>query len=178
MLDQAKSKKSQKSLSRSKARGSLWMWIIIGVVIISAAVGLFWWSQNQKPFSLVEGNPQLVVLIRSDRESVYQLRYDGRQPVNLQTLKVMLAGQVLHVDVRQVTMVHDDQEYVLAGDGSLPAGSELILEPGEEFDVHVNFRGQTLGGNYLYGFEIGYLAGERERTVRLVLDYDYAIIVE
>ena len=177
MLDQVKSKRSQKATSRSRLGGP-WVWILIGGVIILAAGAFLLWSRNQLPFSLVEGNQQLVVLIRSDRESVYQLRYDGRQPANLQTLKVMLAGQVLHVDVRQVTMVHDDQEYVLAGDGSLPAGSELILEPGEEFDVHVNFRGQTLGGNYLYGFEVGYLAGERERTVRLVLDYDYAIIVE
>jgi hypothetical protein len=91
---------------------------------------------------------------------------------------VMLAGQVLRVDVRQVAVVHGDQEYVLGGDGRLPEGSELVLEPGEVFDVRVTFRGQSLGGNYLYGFEIGYLDGERERTVQLVLDYDYAIVVE
>jgi hypothetical protein len=178
MLDQVKGKKSAKSRSRSKGLSNLWTWIIIGAALILAVAAFVWWNQSQVPFSLVEGNPQLVVLIRSDRESLYQLRYEGRQPVNLDSLKVMLAGQVLHVDVRQVTLVHGDQEYVLQGDGSLPEGSELVLEPGEQFGVRINFRGQTLGGNYLYGFEIGYRSGERERTVQLVLDFDYAVIVE
>jgi hypothetical protein len=60
----------------------------------------------------------------------------------------------------------------------MPEGSELVLQPGDVFDVQITFRGQTLGGNYLYGFEIGFLEGARERIVQLVLDYDYAIVVE
>jgi hypothetical protein len=90
----------------------------------------------------------------------------------------MLAGQVLHVDVRQVVLKYGDQELTLGGDGRLPEGSEVVVQPGDAFDVQVTFRGQTLGGNYLYGFEIGYLTGERDRTVQLVLNYDYAIVVE
>jgi hypothetical protein len=165
-------------MSRSKMGRNLWVWVLIGAVIILAAGAFLWWSQSQEPFSLVEGNQQLVVLIRSDRESVYRLRYDGNVPASLQSIKVMLAGQVLHVDVTKVVINLGNQDFTLAGDGSLPAGSELILQPEDEFDVRVTFRGQTLGGNYLYGFEIGYLAGERDRTVQLVLDYDYAIVVE
>lgn len=178
MLGQAKSKKSQRTLSRTIAFNQPWVWILIGAVIIVAAGAFFWWSQIRQPFSLVEGNPQLVVLIRSDRESVYRLRYEGRQPVNLQSIRVMLAGQILRVDVKQVAVIQGDREYVLGGDGRLPEGSEVLLQPGETFDVRVTYRGQSLGGNYLYGFEIGYLAGNRERTVQLVLHYDYAIIVE
>jgi hypothetical protein len=178
MMDQAKSRKTQRTASRSKLRSSLWLWIIIGATIILAAAAFLWWSRSQPPFALVDGNPQLVVLIRSDRDSTYTLRYDGNQPIRLQSIRVMLAGQVLHVDVIEVAVIGSDQELILGGNGRLPAGSELVLQPGDTVDVRVTFRGQTLGGNYLFGFEIGYLAGERERTTRLELDYDYAIIVE
>lgn len=177
MLDQVKSKRSQKATSRSRL-GSPWVWILIGGVIILAAGAFLWWSRNQLPFSLVEGNQQLVVLIRSDRESLYRLRYDGRGPANLQSLRVMLAGQVLHVDVKEVAVARGDEGFTLQGDGRMPEGSELVLQPGDVFDVQITFRGQTLGGNYLYGFEIGFLEGARERIVQLVLDYDYAIVVE
>jgi hypothetical protein len=89
----------------------------------------------------------------------------------------MLAGQILHVDVKQVTLVHAGQEVVLEPDGSLPTGMEIMLAPGDTFDVRVTMIGQTTGGNYLYGFRISY-EGDRVRTTELVLEYEYKIFVE
>jgi hypothetical protein len=35
-----------------------------------------------------------------------------------------------------------------------------------------------LGGNYLYGFRLGYADEKRERSYDLVLQYEYEVIVQ
>jgi hypothetical protein len=162
---------------RSKASG-WWGWVAIGALFVLAIAVFIWWIQNRQAFSIQGGDEQLLVLLRSEKQGNYQVRYEGRQPVELQSLQVMLEGRVLHVDVVQVAVVQGDQEVVLAGDGSLPAGREIRLEPGDEFQVRVSFRGQTLGGNYIFGFRIGYQSGERLRTYDLNLEHGFAVFVE
>jgi FtsP/CotA-like multicopper oxidase with cupredoxin domain len=142
-------------------------------------IGFFAWRfLNTDTFVILNGEKELVVLIRNDKEASYRVEYQGRQPVEIQGLKVMLEGQVLHSDVQSVVLRRDGQAYPLAGDGSLPEGDSLTLQPGEAFDVVVTLRGQNRGGNYLYGFQIVYSTGENERTYRLVSDEKYAIIVQ
>jgi hypothetical protein len=160
-------------------------WLAIAALVVVAIAVFVWWLQNRQVFEIQGGDEQLLVLLRSDEQGAYQLRYEGRRPVDLQSLQVMLEGQVLHVDVVQVAVAPGDaaegesgQEIVLQGDGTLPAGSEFRLDPGEEFQVLVTFRGQTLGGNYIYGFRIGYQNGNRLRTYELNLNHQYAVFVE
>jgi hypothetical protein len=133
---------------------------------------------NSEKFVILNGEKELVVLVQSDKDVSYRVQYQGRQPVELKSLQVMLEGKVLHSDVQKVVLRMDGQEYPLSGDGSLPAGANLTLKPDDAFDVVVTLRGQNRGGNYLYGFQIVYSNGENERTYRLISETKYAIIVE
>lgn len=133
---------------------------------------------NPTPFVILGGDEQLLVLLRSEKDGNYQVRYEGRQPVELQSLHVMLGGQILHVDVKQVVILHNDQEVILEGNGSLPEGSQIILAPGDEFNVQVTYLGQTLGGNYMYGFRIVYGEDPAADPFDLIAEFDYAINVE
>jgi hypothetical protein len=127
---------------------------------------------------MLGGDEQLLVLLRNERDGNYQVRYEGREPAELQSLHVMLGGQILHVDVKQVAVVHNGQEVILEGNGTLPEGSQVILAPDDEFDVRATFLGQTLGGNYMYGFRIGFGEDPDAEPFDLVAEFDYAIIVE
>jgi hypothetical protein len=127
---------------------------------------------------MLGGDEQLLVLLRNERDGNYQVRYEGREPAELQSLHVMLGGQILHVDVKQVAVVHNGQEVILEGNGTLPEGSQIILAPDDEFDVRATFLGQTLGGNYMYGFRIGFGEDPDAEPFDLVAEFDYAIIVE
>jgi hypothetical protein len=146
--------------------------LILGVVLSSCS------AVNPIPFVAMGGDEQLLVLLRNDKDGNYQVRYEGREPAELHSLKVMLGGQILHVDVKQVAVVHNDQEVILEGNGSLPEGSQIILAPDDEFDVRVTYLGQTLGGNYMYGFRIGYGDDPEAEPFDLIAEFDYAIIVE
>ncbi|OGO65512.1 MAG: hypothetical protein A2Z45_04710 [Chloroflexi bacterium RBG_19FT_COMBO_55_16] len=178
MVMQSKEKRSPRSQSDQKKRNLPWAWIALGAVVAVALAVVFWLIQNRHTFVIAEGETEVVVLLRNEKEATYRIKHEGRKPVDMQTLQVMLAGQILHVDVKQVTLVHDGQEVVLEPDGRLPAGTEMKLAPGDLFDVRVTMIGQTTGGNYLYGFRLGYAAGNRTRTDELVLEYEYKIFVE
>jgi hypothetical protein len=178
MSDQAIGKRTSNSRSRARALRSRWVWISISALAVLAVSVFLWWSQDRQAFVLEEGSKQLVVLIRSDQETVYRIRYAGRRPVNISSILVMLQGQLLHVDPIRIVLAKGDQEIVLAGN-KIPAGTGFSVASGEVFDLRVTYRGQTLGGNYLYGFRIGYQEGERERTTDLVLEREeYVIVVE
>jgi hypothetical protein len=127
---------------------------------------------------MLGGDEQLVVLLRNEKNGNYVVRYEGRNPAELNSLHVMLGGQILHVDVKQVVIVHNGQEVILEGDGTLPAGSQVTLAPGDELEVRVTYLGQTLGGNYMYGFRIGFGDDPQAEPWDLIAEFDYAIIVE
>lgn len=176
---------SQLNKSGKSARGGTgasknywWVWAILGAAAL-IVIGFFVWRLlKSDTFVILNGEKELVVLIRSDKEASYRVEYKGRQPVELKGLQVMLEGQVLHADVQKVLLRMDGQEYSLAGDGTLPEGAALTLNSGDAFDVVVTMRGQNRGGNYLYGFQIVYTNGGKERTYRLISGTKYAIIVQ
>ena len=173
-----KEKESIKSGS-GRGRGSLlWiLWVVLGVLVISVIGFLVWRAGNQYAFVLQQGQKDLLVLIREDGQGDYRVKFEGPESVHMKSLHVMLAGQILHVDVKQVTLVFGDQEIVLEPNGSLPAGTDLNLKPGDTFTVHVTFLGQSLGGNYVYGFRIVYETNNNEQTYDLVMNYDYSVVV-
>ena len=133
---------------------------------------------NPNPFIMMGGDEQLLVLLRNEKDGHYQVQYDGRNPAGLNSLHVMLGGQILHVDIQQVAIVHNGQEVILEGNGTLPEGSQLILAPGDEYEVRVTYLGQTLGGNYMYGFRIGFGDDPQAEPWDLVAEFDYTVIVE
>jgi hypothetical protein len=152
--------------------------MVLVVAIFVLAVGLVIYRvQAQPAFSIQAGDRELLILLRNDQEGFYRLKYDGSRPIELQSLKVMLHGQIIHLDVQQVAIVVDGEQVILARDGSLPEGRQVALQPGDTLEVRVTYRGQTVGGNYLYGFRIGYESGGRTGTYDLELKYDYALIV-
>lgn len=63
------------------------------------------------------------------------MRYEGRESAKLQSLHVMHGGQILHVDVKQVAIVHNGQEVILGGNGSLPEAEPFDLVA--EFDYAI-----------------------------------------
>lgn len=148
----------------------------IGLLVVA----FFAWNAVTAPrFVLKEGKKDLLVLIRDEEEGIYRLKYDGRKPVQLQSLQVMLAGQVLHVDLKQVVLRRAEQMVILEQPkGTLPAGTNFTLNPGDEFEVQILFHGQSIGGNYLYGFRIDYTQGNRDDTYDLILEYEYSIVVK
>lgn len=160
-------------------RKNIDLWILVPLLLILlGAGGYFLLARNSVRFAMVSGEKSLVVLLRNDEQGVYRARYEGRQPVDLRSLHVMLAGQILHVDVKQVVLSYQGEEIILEPDGKLPSGMSLQLPPGAEFEVKVTFVGQSLGGNYMYGFRIGYGSGDQETLYELRAGYDYAIVVE
>jgi hypothetical protein len=154
------------------------VWLILCIALSLGALLGSCSAINPKPFIMMGGDEQLLVLLRNEKEGHYQVQYDGRNPAELNSLHVMLGGQILHVDIQQVALIHNGQEVILAGNGTLPEGSQLILNPGDEFEVRVTYLGQTLGGNYMYGFRIGYGDDPQAEPWDLVAEYDFAVIVE
>jgi len=146
--------------------------LLIGLALSSCSI------VNPDPFVMVGGDEQLLVLMRNDKDGSYQVRYEGNKPAELHSLHVMLGGQILHVDIVHVAIIQGENEVILNGDGTLPEGSQVILEPGEEFEVRVTFHGQTLGGNYMYGFRIVHGDDPGVGPLDLVAEYDYSVIVE
>jgi len=154
------------------------LWLGISVVLLLSTPLSACSVVNPDPFAMVGGDEQLLVLLRNDKDGHYQVRYEGRQPTELHSLHVMLGGQILHVDVVQVAIIQGENIVILEGDGKLPEGAQIFLAPDEEFEVRVTFRGQTLGGNYMYGFRIVYGDDPRAEPVDLIAEFDYAVIVE
>ena len=146
--------------------------LLIGIALSSCSIA------NPDPFVMVGGDEQLLVLMRNDKDGFYQVRYEGNKPAELHSLHVMLGGQILHVDIVHVAIIQGENEVILNGDGTLPEGSQVILETGEEFEVRVTYHGQTLGGNYMYGFRIVHGDDPGVDPIDLVAEYDYTVIVE
>jgi hypothetical protein len=169
-------RKTQHSAARTNSK--TWIWIVFGAVVVVGLGIISWWSLNRHSFVLQAGEKEVVILLRQEEEVIYTIRHDGNQDTDLRSVKVMLAGQILHVDVKQVAVLYGGQEIILEPDGALPSGTAITLGPGETFDVRINFIGQTTGGNYLYGFQIGHAPGEGEVIFELNLGYEYEIIVE
>lgn len=168
---------AQKKNSPIPGKYNFWVAVTISVLIIglglSACSGF-----NPDPFVMVAGDEQLLVLLRNEKDGNYQVRYEGSDAAQLNSLQVMLGGQILHVDVQQVVIEQDDQEILLEPNGAVPTDTELILDSGDEFNVRVTYLAQTLGGNYMYGFRIGYGDDPGAEPFDLIAEFDYAIIVE
>ena len=165
-----------KSIIGDSLRGKIWLilvaFLLLGLFISSCSI------INPDPFVMVGGDEQLLVLMRNDKDGYYQVRYEGRQPSELHSLHVMLGGQILHVDVVQVAIIQGEDEVILKGDATLPEGSRVVFEPGEEFEVRVTYHGQSLGGNYMYGFRIVHGDDPQAEPVELIAEFDFAVIVE
>lgn len=146
--------------------------LLLGILLVSCSI------INPDSFAMVGGDEQLVVLLRHDQDGHYQVRFEGNKPTQLNSLQVMLGGQILHVDVARVAIIQGDQEVILEGDGTVPEGSQVIFDPDEEFEVRVTYHGQTLGGNYMYGFRMVYGDNPQAEPVDLIAEYQYAVIVE
>ena len=148
--------------------------VVIVVVVLSGCnvIG------NKVEFSLVDGDEEILVLLRNEEEGTYSIQYEGSKPINLEKLLVMLAPETIHVSVSEVTLLRGDEEVILEKGSTVPAGTVFTLQPGELFDVKVKYIGRTIGGNWLYGFRIDYDDGGGSETTDLVLDFEYAIIVK
>ncbi len=169
-------KPANKSIISFSPFPKVWVPFIAGLILISTFTSCSIVSPT--PFVNLGGDEQLLVLLRKEKDGNYQVRYEGRKPVELQSLRVMLGGQILHVDVKQVAITHNGQEVILEGDGSLPEGSQMVLTPSDEFNVRVTYLGQTLGGNYMYGFRIVYGDDPEADPFDLIAEFEYTIVVE
>jgi len=154
------------------------VWLVISAVLLLSIPLSACSVVNPDPFAMVGGDEQLLVLMRNEKDGYYQVRYEGRQPAELHSLHVMLGGQILHVDVVQVAIIQGENIVILEGDGTLPQGSQVFLASGEEFEVRVTYLGQTLGGNYMYGFRTVSGDDPQAEPVDLIAEFDYAVIVE
>ncbi|MEW6716221.1 MAG: hypothetical protein AB1345_01770 [Chloroflexota bacterium] len=177
-----KSKSSKKPVGQRSLKKVLqripWGFVVAALFIVVAIIVWYWQTSTQNVFSIEEGNKELVVLLRNEEDGQYTLKYTGKRSAELTSLKVMLGGKIIHADVLEVGLAYQGMEVILNKDGSVPAGNEIMLAPGDVITVRVRFRGQTLGGNYLYGFRVGYALGGRERTYDLLLNMEYIVVVE
>ena len=176
MSDKVKNDKRQ---SRGRASGVTWVLLVVGVLAVIGVVFAVLRTRTGQAFVLKQGDKEVLVLIRNDAEGNYQLQYQGRGPVELRSIQPMLAGQILHVDVKQMAVSKGGgPEIVVEPDGKLPEGSAITLQPGDVFDVKVTLLGQSIGGNYMYGFRIGYESGSSEQTFEVNMDFNYEIVVK
>jgi hypothetical protein len=175
MSDNVKNAKRQ---SRGSATSMTWVWLIMGVLVVIGVVFVALRTRTGQSFVLQQGDKQVLVLLRNDAEGNYRIQYQGRGPVELRSVQPMLAGQILHVDVKQMAVSKGGQEVVLEPDGKLPEGTAITLQPGDEFDIKVTLLGQSIGGNYMYGFRIGYESGSSEQTFEVNMDFNYEIAVK
>lgn len=167
----------------AKTRGNVpripWVWLLVGALVIVAIGIVVLQTQTQQGFVFREGEQELLVLLRNDASGDYLVEYRGRGQIELRSIKPMIAGQILHVDVKQVSVSKDSNQVVLEQPaGTVPTDQAITLQPGDVFDIKVTLRGQSVGGNYMYGFRIGYQDGASEETFELTADFDYEIIVE
>lgn len=170
---------NQTKQSEGRKRELPLLWIAFALVVLIVAVIYFLRIRSQLTFQLQDGDRELLVLIRNENEGVYQVRYEGREPAQLESLKVILGGQILHVDVVQVLVDYGGREIVLIQpSGEFPAGEEITLQPGDTFETRVTFRGQSLGGNYFKGYRVEYSIDGQTSTYDMEVENEYAIQVE
>ncbi len=159
-----KKKKSQPQGSRT------WLWVGLGLILLLAWI--VWQSQAARVFSLVEGGGDILVLIRGEEQTSFRIKYTGSQPINLQRIQLkFITGQDLavHADVTQMALVAGEQNVSLDAEGSVLAGEQFTLQPGDEFEIQMTFSGQSLGPNRLEALLITYLRGTRQRVFTLGL---------
>jgi len=164
--------KSSKKSQRSTVRG--WI-IIVALVVVVALVALVYQNQQVKGFTLVSGDQAVVVLLRDTQPGVYSVQYRGKAPTNITGVQVMLAGEILHMDVDSVMLINGKQEVAVVKN-RVSAETPFVVEPGDVFQVKVNFLGQTLGYNYLYGFIFDCTLDGEEQTFQ-VTDKDFRFLV-
>lgn len=173
----AKNKNARKNGDRNRQNSLVWIALVL-VVLIGVAI-YFFGIRSQVAFQLQDGQENLLVLIRNQAEGTYQVLYKGGEPVELESLRVILGGQILHVDVVQVTVQYQGQEVVLSQPaGEMPSGEQFTIQPGDTFTTKIIFRGQTLGGNYFKGFRVGYSTADQTATYDMEVGDDYAIVVQ
>ena len=178
MVDKPQSKKSSKSISRDKFRITAWVLVAFSVIILVTSACSVWENiSNSVEFGLVDGDENLLVLLRNEEQGEYTVQYNGNKPVEIEDLLVMLAPKTLHVSVTEVVLIRGDEEVVLEKASEVPDGTQFLLQPGDIFDIRVTFLGRTIGGNWLYGFRINYDDGGGVETTELVLGFEYAIVV-
>ncbi len=162
--------------SKKSQQSSLRAWIIIvALVVVALLVALVYQSQQAKGFTLVGGDQAVVVLLRDTQPGVYSVQYQGKASTNITGVQVMLAGEILHMDVDSVTLINGEQEVAVVKN-RVPAETPFEVRPGDVFQVKVNFLGQTLGYNYLYGFIFDYTLDGKEQTFQ-VTDKDFRFLV-
>jgi hypothetical protein len=178
MADKAHNKKSSKSGSRGSSSAVTWIVLAFSAIIL-VAIAYFIWQRfsNNVEFVFVNGDEDILVLLRNEEQGIYTVQYNGSKPIELENLLVMLAPETLHVSVTEVVLVKGDKEVVLEKTNVIPEGTQLTLQPGDIFDVKITFLGRTIGGNWLYGFRINYNDGGGSETTELVLGFENAIVV-
>lgn len=151
-------------------------WLAFGVFIVAIALAV-WVYQNRaaQRFTLESGDQAVVALLRDTQSGVYHLRYQGKKPVEITGVQVMLAGEILHVDVDAVMLVNGDQQAVVVKN-KVTGEAPFRVNPGDTFLMRVDFIGQTLGYNYMYGVVLNYTEGGQERTFQ-VIDKDFRFLV-
>ncbi len=142
-----------------------------GIVLLAF---LFYRSQQARLFTLTQGDEALVILLRDTQDGVYTLQYNGRQPVEITGVQTMLAGEILHMDVEGVSLESDSQQVAVVQN---QVEEPFRVQPGETFQVHVTFSGQTLGYNYLYGFRLTYTGGGGTPRTFDALDKDFRFLL-
>jgi hypothetical protein len=167
---------NQKSSTKGKGSqvsgGLVVLIIIVVVAIATAAFILIRQNQSKAEFTILGGDQSVLVLLHDNQDGSYNARYDGASPAQIDSLQVMLAGEILHVDVASVALQTDTQQVVL-NNNNVQEGESFVLNPGDEFKVVVTYLGQTIGYNYMYGFRITSTNNDKTTTTD-VIDPDYS----
>ncbi len=164
--------KSSKKSQQSSVRG----WIItVALVVVALFVALIYQNQQATRFTLVSGDQAVVVLLRDTQPGMYSVQYQGKASTNITGVQVMLAGEILHMDVDSVTLINGGQDVAVVKN-RVPEETPFEVKPGDVFQVKVNFLGQTLGYNYLYGFIFDCTLDGEKQTFQ-VTDKDFRFLV-
>jgi hypothetical protein len=157
---------------------NLWLLLLAAAAIIFVITGVSFWNGTIAPFEIVGGEESAVVLLRSPYDAEYTLEYRGRAPISLSQLTPMIESntQRLYVDIEQVVVIKNGQEFILSGEGAV--ASDVVIDPGDQFNIRVTYIGREIGSHYLYGFRMKYQIQGRDGETVLRLNQEYAIYVE
>ncbi len=177
----APSKTAQKVNLRNQNQ-SKFLWAGIGTaVLLFVALSFIVSRLNALPFKFVSGEEAPLILLRNTTDVQYQLEVTGSNPVTVERVVPMIQtfqGQVMYVDIEAVQLAAGGEPILLAEGGVMPAGTTLVLQPGDTLDITVTYLGQTLGHNRVYGFRLGYNVNGRSGEADLEIEGDYYVFVE